>query len=95
MTQPARDFFFVRVRKCSSHVDAVRRIDCRDRVLLLVYPSPGNKALETVKSYPAGNDTIAYVGEGKRGANANDAFFDYFLNKSSRVDQNSCWCIVK
>jgi hypothetical protein len=99
LTQPAKDFFFSRVRKCSSHVDAVRRIDCRGRVLLLVYPPPGNMALETVQAYidayPDGNDTIVYVGEGIGGANANDAFFNYFLNKGNLTDPNNRWCIVK
>jgi len=100
LTQPSKDFFFTRVRKCSSHIDAVRRIECRGRVLLLVYPPPGPMALETVEAYvnayPEGNDTVIYVGEGKGGANANDAFFDYFLRGESRPnDRKNRWCLMK
>jgi hypothetical protein len=92
LTQPARDFFFPRVKKCLSHVHAIRRFECRGRILLLVYPPPGDMALETVQAYvdayPQGNDIVVYVGEGIGGANANDAFFEYFLSSGH-------WCILK
>lgn len=84
-TLPANKFFFDKV-KCASHIDAVQ--GSRGRVLLLVYPPPGPMALETVEAYLNAslgysgsykNDTVIYVGEGRGGANANGAFFDYFL----------------
>eukprot|EP00586_Coscinodiscus_wailesii_P016196 CAMPEP_0172513856 /NCGR_PEP_ID=MMETSP1066-20121228/256026_1 /TAXON_ID=671091 /ORGANISM="Coscinodiscus wailesii, Strain CCMP2513" /LENGTH=62 /DNA_ID=CAMNT_0013294299 /DNA_START=188 /DNA_END=372 /DNA_ORIENTATION=- len=38
-------------------------------------------AVEAVKEYvnvdPARNDMVVYVGEGRGGANANDAFFEF------------------
>ena len=51
---------------------------------MLVYPPPGDMALEVVKQYSKfeGNDIVIYVGEGRGGANANQEFFDYFLNES-------------
>ena len=80
LTAPAREYF-ANVRK-SSHVDALRnKWETRGRVLLLVYPPPGPMAIESLQAYldvyPEGNDTLVYVGEGRGGANANDAFFDY------------------
>ena len=65
--------------------DAVGLIKNRGRVLLLVYPPPGKMAIDVVKQYTKfdGNDTIIYVGEGVGGANADQEFFDYFLNKNS------------
>ena len=81
-TAPAREHF-TNVQK-SSHVDALRnKWETRGRVLLLVYPPPGPMAIESVKAYIdvyEGNDTVVYVGEGRGGANANDAFFDYFCS---------------
>lgn len=83
-TKPAHDHFHPNVIHSTSHVDDARRMTNRGRVLLLVYPSPGPMALETVKAYvdiyPKGNDTIIYCGEGIGGANANKEFFEYFLN---------------
>lgn len=42
--------------------------------LLLVYPPPGDTGLRCLREYKGG--ALAYVGEGKGGANASDAFFD-------------------
>lgn len=42
--------------------------------LLLVYPPPGDSGLRCLREYRG--DALAYVGEGKGGANASDAFFD-------------------
>jgi hypothetical protein len=54
---------------------------CRGRALLLVYPPPASDmAVQSVRVYDqlAQDDhTIIYVGEGRGGATANDAFFDY------------------
>jgi len=88
-TKPANEYFHPNVQKCTSHTDAVRKWECRGRILMLVYPPPGPMALETVRAYvdvyPEGNDTIVYVGEGRNGANGNDDFFDYFLNDKEWV----------
>ena len=45
-------------------------------------------ALEVVKQYTkfVGNDIVIYVGEGVGGANANDEFFDFFLNHQSKEE---------
>lgn len=42
--------------------------------LLLVYPPPGDTAVRCLREYRG--DGLAYVGEGRGGVNANDAFFD-------------------
>lgn len=42
--------------------------------LLLVYPAPGDGAVRCMKEYRG--DALVYVGEGRGGANASDAFFD-------------------
>ena len=79
-TQPANDFFFSRILPCTDVASVLRQWTCRGRVLMLVYPPPGNLALETIKSYVElgpENDTVVYVGEGRGGATANDALFDY------------------
>ena len=74
------------------------------RILLLVYPPPGNMAYESVmeytKSNPNLNDTIVYIGEGRDGANANKDFFDYFccsnsMNNANSDDNNDCnWSLI-
>jgi len=83
-TQPFHQYFHPNVRKCDSHLEAIRKWESRGRVLLLVFPSPGPFALECVKEYvsvhPDGNDTVVYVGEGRGGANANEDLFSYFCN---------------
>lgn len=95
LTQPAHDYFHPNV-EASSHIDAVRKMTSRGRVLLLVYPPPGPMALEAVKNYvdiyPQGNDTLIYVGEGVGGANANPEFFQYLLNND---DGEYEWCVMK
>lgn len=56
------------------------------RVLLIIFPDPGGMALHCLKNYYQSskeNDTFIYVGEGKGGANGNDAFFDE-LERSGR-----------
>lgn len=107
-TLPATKYFYSKVQKLS-HVEAVR--ESRGRVLLLVYPPPGSMAIETVREYldtscahygGVQNDTVVYVGEGRGGANADDAFFDFFLscNKNRKKDdeddgghEQECWVI--
>ena len=79
-TQPAHDYFFSKVQQCTDVSSALRRWECRGRVLMLVYPPPGIMALETIKSYVGmgpENDMVVYVGEGRGGSTANDEFFDY------------------
>ncbi len=86
-TQPAKEYFFPNVQKMKGQ-DAVGLIKNRGRVLLLVYPSPGKMAIEVVKQYTKfeGNDTVIYVGEGVGGANGDQEFFDYFLNKEENSE---------
>jgi len=99
-TKPAHDHFHPNVIHSTSHVDDARRMTNRGRVLLLVYPSPGPMALETVKAYvdiyPKGNDTVIYCGEGIGGANANNEFFKYFLNCDDTDDEYRYrWCVLE
>mmetsp|Transcript_565 Transcript_565/g.1198 ORF Transcript_565/g.1198 Transcript_565/m.1198 type:complete len:403 (+) Transcript_565:101-1309(+) len=101
-TVPAKKNFYSNVKR-ASHVDAVQ--NARGRVLMLVYPPPGPMALETVLAYLNAslrydgsykNDTIVYVGEGRGGANADDAFFDYFLGKNvANKDTENSWVLEK
>lgn len=90
-TKPAHDYFYNNVRKSVQISDALRPWGSRGRVLLLVFPPPGDMALEAVKEYTRiseeYNDTIVYVGEGKGGVNANEGFFDFFLS-------NEDWILV-
>jgi hypothetical protein len=54
---------------------------CRGRVLLLVYPPTGDMAMNIVSEYVDAapeNDTVIFVGEGRGGANGDDALFDFF-----------------
>jgi len=45
-----------------------------DRALLLVYPPPGDMAARALAAYAG--PAVVYVGEGRGGANASDAFLD-------------------
>lgn len=102
-TLPATKYFYNKVRR-ASHIDAVK--EARGRALLLVYPPPGSMALETVHAYINSslgysgsnkNDTVVYVGEGRGGANADDAFFDYFLGSDGADGHTSehYWVLEK
>ena len=102
-TIPANKYFFDKVYR-SSHIDAVQ--GANGRVLLLVFPPPGPMALETVMAYlnasprysgSCKNDTVVYVGEGRGGANADEAFFDYFLgcNTSCEDTEKHEWVLEK
>ena len=82
-TQVYHDYFYDKVKYCdpNNFSNTLRQFQCRGRVLLLVYPPPGNMALDAVKQYASAsdmNDTVIYVGEGRGGANANDGLFRYF-----------------
>jgi hypothetical protein len=91
-TQPHHDYFG-NVKKLENKTDMtkiLRSWACRGRALLLVYPSPGDMALSAVQEYVSAaseNDTIIYVGEGRGGANGNDALFDFF--------ENGNWVLLK
>ena len=94
-TLPANKYFYSKVQQ-STHIDSLQKY-ARGRCLLLVYPPPGSMALETVEAYVNAspgyrgsqqNDTVIYVGEGKGGANANDAFFDYLLGCNEATPEN-------
>ncbi|KAL7540688.1 hypothetical protein ACHAXR_011477 [Thalassiosira sp. AJA248-18] len=105
-TVPAKKYFYSKVQQCT-HIDAVQK--SRGRALLLVYPPPGPMALETVLAYIEAspgyhdainkNDTVIYVGEGIGGANADDAFFDYFLGRDDATENEdkakSQWVLDK
>mmetsp|Transcript_6774 Transcript_6774/g.9890 ORF Transcript_6774/g.9890 Transcript_6774/m.9890 type:complete len:338 (+) Transcript_6774:91-1104(+) len=82
-TQTSHDFFFNKVRHCKEVKDVLRQWVCRGRLLLMVFPPPGSMALSCVKAYTemgAENDIFIYVGEGRGGSTADDAFFDYMEN---------------
>jgi hypothetical protein len=70
--------FFGKVQECKNRKEVFSK--CPGRVLLLVYPPPGGMAKECLQAYleadPINNDIIAYVGEGRFGANADESFFD-------------------
>jgi hypothetical protein len=79
LTQPHHDYFYDNVRTCDSIPTVLQQWQCRGRVLLLIYPGPDDMAVHALTTYAditQRNDTVAYVGEGRGGANANDAFFD-------------------
>jgi hypothetical protein len=81
-TQPHHDYFgTVQTLAPEQLPRLLQSWACRGRVLLLVYPPPGKMAWNIVQHYvnaaPEQNDTIVFVGEGRGGANADDAFFDY------------------
>lgn len=82
-TQPYHDYFYSNVLPCESIPNTLMHWQCRGRVLLLVYPSLDDMAVTAIQEYARVstlNDTVVYVGEGRGGANANDAFFDYLEN---------------
>mmetsp|Transcript_28189 Transcript_28189/g.45825 ORF Transcript_28189/g.45825 Transcript_28189/m.45825 type:complete len:232 (+) Transcript_28189:1-696(+) len=104
-TIPANKYFFDGVKR-ASHINSVK--GSRGRVLMLVYPPPGPMALETVVAYLDAslgyggsykNDTVVYVGEGRGGANADEAFFDYFLGcdeaKEDKKEGRCQWVLQK
>jgi hypothetical protein len=90
-TQPYHDYFYNQVQKSQSMESVLQQWQCRGRVLLLVFPPPGDMASKAARTYievsPALNDTIVYVGEGRGGANADDAFFD--------LVESGDWVLVK
>ena len=78
-TKPHRDFMSS-VERCDSDLSVLKQFRCRGRVLLLVYPPPSDLAHRALQEYvkvsPSTHDTVVYVGEGRGGANGDDAFFD-------------------
>jgi hypothetical protein len=81
-TQPHHDYFGqVHTLEEGAMERVLKSWACRGRVLLMVYPPPGDMAMEVVRHYveaAAENDTVVFVGEGRGGANGNDELFDYF-----------------
>jgi hypothetical protein len=85
-TQPHHDYFGnVRKMETQNNNDVMARVlqswACRGRVLLLVYPPPGEMARQVVQQYVDAapeNDTVIYIGEGRGGANGDDSMFDFF-----------------
>ncbi len=92
LTKSARDYFF-QVQKLDGST-AVKQIKNRGKILLLVYPAPGNMALDIVKSYAQfpENNLLVFVGEGLGGANGNSDFFEYLKNVDE--DGNS-WVLLE
>lgn len=84
-TRPHHDYFGY-VHKVDSTADLskiLRSWACRGRALLMVYPPPGSMAIDTLTMYldaSPENDTLVYVGEGRGGANGDEAFFDCLEN---------------
>lgn len=84
-TKPHHDHFgTVRLLESSADLERVfRSWTCRGRALLMVYPPPGSMAIETLHLYLQSspqNDTLIYIGEGRGGANGDEAFFDVLEN---------------
>jgi hypothetical protein len=85
-TQPHHDYFGTVHRLHDAHhlQKIFQSWTCRGRILLLVYPPPGPMAKDVLQAYidasPLQNDTMVYVGEGRGGANGDDAFFDLLSN---------------
>jgi len=80
-TKPHHDHFGS-VQKLETPADLARVLRswaCRGRALLMVFPPPGPMAVDTLKLYTEAspeNDTLIYAGEGRGGANGDEAFFD-------------------
>jgi hypothetical protein len=81
-TQPHHDYFGnVQKIQVEDTARLLQSWSCRGRALLLVYPSPGDMAINVVRAYTDAakdNDLIIYVGEGRGGANGSDGLFDFF-----------------
>ena len=93
-TQPAHEFFYAAVQPLLSDnlsiEHTLQQWSCRGRALLLVYPSPGDMAVRSVRAYsalPQKVHTVVYVGEGRGGATADEAFFAFL--------EDSEWVICK
>jgi hypothetical protein len=64
------------------------------RVLMMIFPDPGSMAVQSLVAYSESsdrNDMLIYVGEGRGGANGNDAFFDEL--DSVDAEGNSKWVL--
>ena len=81
-TKPAHDFFSKAIMQGDERVllktsPAFKEIV--GRVLLIVFPDSGDMARNCLRNYKEAseeNDTFIYVGEGRGGANGDEAFFD-------------------
>lgn len=63
------------------------------RALLIVYPDPTDMALNCIQKYThqsKENNLLIYVGEGRGGCNANEAFFDELENNNRWILLDSC-----
>jgi len=92
LTKPARDYFY-NVQKMDG-ISAVKQLKNRGKLLLLVYPPPGEMAIDLVKSYSEfpENDLIVFVGEGVGGANGSISLFEYLKN----VDKDgNAWVLLE
>jgi hypothetical protein len=86
-TQPHHDYFG-KVHPLQQNEESLQRVlrswHCRGRVLMVVYPPPGPMAVTVLRTYVAAddraNDTFVLVGEGRGGANGDDALFDMLEN---------------
>lgn len=88
-TQPHHDYFGnVQKLEIENTARLLQSWSCRGRALLLVYPSPGDMAINVVRTYVEAakeNDLVIYVGEGRGGANGSDELFDFFENSGDWI----------
>lgn len=81
-TQPHRQYFGKVMPLASNSLSStLAQFENRGRVLLLVYPpADSDLATQAVHAYMAAdslrNDTVVYIGEGRGGATATDAFWE-------------------
>jgi hypothetical protein len=80
-TQPSADYFYSKIIQGSHKVfyDRKAQESLKGRVLLVVFPDPGRMAMQSLLGYTDvddDNDTFVYVGEGRGGANGDNALFD-------------------
>jgi hypothetical protein len=64
--------------------ELISKYNIQRRALLLIYPDPSNMAIECLKKYVdigAANDMVIYAGEGRKGANCNEDFFNELESK--------------
>lgn len=82
-----KSWFFTPIHEGSETVlnnwQRVTQFDLQNRVLMIIFPDPGDMAIKTLRNYAKLVDqkgdfdaVFIYVGEGRGGANADAAFFD-------------------
>lgn len=86
---------FGHVLPCPDVASVLAQFENRGRILMLVYPPADDTlaadALRAYTALTAAHDTLVYVGEGRRGANASDDFFDLLETVD---DDGMAWCLL-